>query len=392
MSNETSLSFHGKTFIEIAAPGSTLFIDPVFSSERRGRRVRGDTRPADYVLVTQEGDDFEDVLDVLEDCDATLVGDERVCRSAQRELGLDRNRVLDLAEWERASQDDLRLTAVPIFAASMMDDGMSFVDELAGMSPLPRALSSLPFGRSARALANVPNMIRGEVSRAMRGKAGLGYLFEIGGSRILHLAAGIHAGTDERDLEDIAALGEIDVVSVDVGARGVEPFVRAARIFEPRTMLLYRSYDAYGRGRRAQALPLSAFVEAIREDRGDAVEVLALRAGDKFVVEQSEAAPAAKPATVASASSKPSLRTRRSPGRAPTRGRPRFAPTESDLACLASRRRRDRARADTARAGPRPIGARLARRGARRRRAGRAQARDPAEVTGLCARRPAPGK
>lgn len=295
MSNQISLSFHGKTFIEIAAPGVTVFLDPVFSTERRGRRVRGDTRPADYVLVTQEGDDFEDVLDVLEDSDATLVGADRVCRTAQRELHLDRNRVLDLAEWERASQDDLRVTAVPIFSASLMDEGMSFVDELAGMSPLPRALSSLPFGRSARALSNVPQMIRGEVSRAVRGKAGLGYLFELGSARLLHLAAGIHGGTDERDLEDIAALGEVDVLTVDVGARSVEPLVRAARIFRPRTLLLYRSYDAYGRGRRAQALPLSAFVEAVREDRGEATEALALRPGDRFVLE-APTAPVAKPA------------------------------------------------------------------------------------------------
>lgn len=310
MSNEASLSFHGKTFIEIAAAGTTIFIDPVFSSERRGRRVRGETRAADYVLVTQESDDFDDVLDVLEDSDATLVGGERVCRTAQRELSLDRDRVLDLQDWERASQDDLRLTAVPIFSASLMDDGLSLVDELAGLSPLPRALSALPFGRSARALANVPSMIRGEVSRAMRGKPGLGYLFEIAGSRVLHLAAGVHPGTDERDLEDIAALGELDVVSVDVGARSVEPFVRAARILQPRTMLLYRSYDAYGRGRRAQALPLSAFVEAIREDRGDEVEALALRAGDRFVLE-TPAPPAATKtsATTAApvAASKPSL-------------------------------------------------------------------------------------
>jgi L-ascorbate metabolism protein UlaG (beta-lactamase superfamily) len=301
MSNEISLSFHGKTFIEIAAPGTTLFFDPVFATERRGRRVRGDTRSADYVLLTQESDDFEDVLDVLEDGDATLIANERLCRAAGRELSLERSRLLDLAEWERASHDDLRVTAVPVFAASMMDDSLSLLDELSGMAPLPRALSSLPFGRSARALAGVPSMIRGEVSRAIRGKASLGYLIQIGDTRILHLGAGIHAGTDERDLEDIADLGAIDVLSVEVGPRGVEPFVRAARIFEPRTMALYRSYDAYGRGRRAQSLPLSAFADAIREDRGDATDPVALRPGDRILFE-APTAPNAKSSRAPSAS------------------------------------------------------------------------------------------
>lgn len=290
MSNEISLSFHGKSFLEMSAPGATLFFDPVFATERRGRRVRGDTRPADYVLLTQEGDDFEDTLDVLEDCDATLIANERLCRAAGRELSLDRTRLLDLAEWERASHDELRVTAVPVFAASMMDDGLSLLDELSGLAPVPRALSSLPLGRSARALAGVPSLIRGEVSRAIRGKASLGYLIDIGGLRVLHLGAGIHAGTDERDLEDIADLGEIDVLSVEVGPRGVEPFVRAARIFEPRTMALYRSYDAYGRGRRAQSLPLSAFADAIREDRGDVTEPVVLRAGDRITFDSATSA------------------------------------------------------------------------------------------------------
>lgn len=322
--DEATLTFHGSTFVELsckqATSQTTVFIDPVFSSSRRGRRLRGDTRPCDYVLVTQEGDNFDDVLDLLEDCEATLVGDPRVCRAAHAELKLGRGRTLDLEAYERASDDCFKLTAVPIFAASLLDDGLGLLEELTDMSPLarilprdvrraPRAGAQLGL-RSVEALGALPFIGNG-LMRNLRGKPALGYLFDLAqGQKVLHLANGVHGATDERDLEDIASLGAPDVLLIDVGNQGVEPVVRAVRVFAPQTVLLYRSHDPYARGRRAmaQAQPIKAYLEAIDEDQGDEVEALHLREGDRYVLASQptkangEVKPAASTSTSTSAS------------------------------------------------------------------------------------------
>jgi hypothetical protein len=94
----------------------------------------------------------------------------------------------------------------------------------------------------------------------------------------------VHEGTDERDLEEIADLADVDVLVVEAIGSSVAPIVRAARILAPRTVLLFRSEDPYRRGRRSQALPVSAFADAVLEDRGDDVEAIALRPGDRYVL------------------------------------------------------------------------------------------------------------
>ncbi len=312
---EVAISFHGSTFIELTAGKTSIFIDPVFSSSRRGRRLRGATRASDYIFVTGPGDFFEDALDALEDSTATLVSSERVCRSAQSELGLARDRTLDLEAWERASEAAFRATAVPVSSPSMIDDGMStgmsMVDGLGGGAlgrMVPQGATKLPLAgltSSLRVLESLP-IFGQEIARNLRGRPALGFLFEFtSGQRVLHLADGVHNGADERDLEDIAALTPVDALLIDIGSQSIESVVRAIRVFEVGTVLLYRSQDPYARGRRAQAQSIGSFLEAIQEDQGSKVEALHLREGDRFILSAPEkkaattTAPAAavKPAT-----------------------------------------------------------------------------------------------
>ncbi|MCU0655082.1 MAG: hypothetical protein MUF64_07285 [Polyangiaceae bacterium] len=288
---EAAITFHGSTFVELTFQQTTLFLDPVFSSTRRGRRLRGTTRPCDYVLVTHEGDGFDDVLDLLdEQPGAILVGSERTCRAAQGELGLGRKRLLDLEAWERAGEDSFRVTAVPIALPSMLDDSMAMLDDLGGSGLgrlMPRGAARVPrAGLSAglRVLEALP-LLGNELSRNLRGRPALGYLFELtAGQRVLHLAGGVHGANDERELEDIASLTPLDVILLDVGAQGVDAVVRALRLFQFGTVLLYRSQDPYARGMRAAPQPVHAYIEAIQEDLGDAVEALHFREGDRFVL------------------------------------------------------------------------------------------------------------
>lgn len=327
-SGEIAVVYHGHTFLELAGAGSTVFLDPVFSSARRGRRQRGETRKADYVFVSRESDVLEDALDVLEDSDAILVASDGICRYATQELDLGRGRTLDLEPWERANDEAFRVTAVPLTAPSLVDDGTALLDGLTGglgegVSSLPRSMGTMPVvgallgslgsvlsGGNARGMARRGfgqlSELGAPLTRGLRGRPSLGWVFELtAGQKLCFLGDGVHAGTDDRDLEDIASLADVDVLALDVGSHGVESVVRAARVFGASTVLLYRSRDAYARGRRAQALPVSAFLEAINEDRGDEVDALHLRPGDRFVLSAPEPTapvkPAGAPATPASA-------------------------------------------------------------------------------------------
>ncbi len=306
-SEEASVTFHGSTFIELTFKQTTIFIDPVFSSSRRGRKLRGATRPCDYVFVTQPGDSFDDVLDLLEDSkDSVLVAAERTCRMAQSELGLNRKRLLDLEAWERASDEAFRATAVPITRPSLIDESASILEDLGGSALgsgigrlLPRGSARLPLpalSSGMRALESLPFLGDG-LMRNLRGRPALGFLFEMtGGQRILHLSDGIHGATDDRELEDIASLSAVDALVLDVNSQGVDAVVRAIRLFDVGTVLLYRSQDPYARGRRAQAVPVNAYIEAIQEDQGDKIEALHLREGDKFFLGAVKPAEAARPA------------------------------------------------------------------------------------------------
>jgi hypothetical protein len=82
---------------------------------------------------------------------------------------------------------------------------------------------------------------------------------------------------------------------VDVSRSTVDAVVRATRVLEPSFVLLYRSEDAYERGRRRAPVPVSAFAEAIAEDAED-VEVQHLKRGDRFVLGPGEEAAARAPA------------------------------------------------------------------------------------------------
>jgi hypothetical protein len=284
------ITFHGERFLEIEHGTARIFLDPVFGQTRRGRRSRGGTRACDYLLVTAPSEAFEDALDVLEDHEqATLVSTMALCREARRELRVARDRTVDLEAFERAGDGEIRITAIPLVQPTPASSGLAFMEGLGETleAEVQRALSRSPFGafptRGLRSLGRLPIGAGPTV-----GDPALGFLVEVGGATIALLGQGIHDGTDERDLEDLASLGAIDVVALEA-ASSIGSVVRAVRILEPRVVLLYRGHDPYGRGRRALALrggdvPVSSYVDAIAEDQGREVEARVLRPGDRVPV------------------------------------------------------------------------------------------------------------
>ena len=62
--SQTSLTFHKNTFFELKTDAYTIFVDPVFSRERRGRRVADEVRGCDYLLATSMTPWFDDTLDI----------------------------------------------------------------------------------------------------------------------------------------------------------------------------------------------------------------------------------------------------------------------------------------------------------------------------------------
>lgn len=351
MSNpgQTRLTFHKNSFFELTTPTRSLFIDPVFSHERRGRRVADEVRSADYVLATSMTPWFEDVLDVLDECEATFVGTQNLTRAVSRELGLKRKRLLDLEPWERASESGLRITALPISASigmesaieegtgilkdisnvfprgatriPMMGSGnLPFVGALGGGNlPLPmlgkgfplldqglsqatRAMQGLgSMAQPPKSMGRVGDLFGLDVGTLTGGRPGLGYLFEMDEfPTLMHLADGVHAGTLDDDLEDIADICEPDVLVMHVQGMDVEPVVRAVRTLNPKTVLLYRSRDPYAEGRRGQTLPINSFVGAI-EEGAPGCEALHMRKRDTYILERRGTASQAKPAPSTSA-------------------------------------------------------------------------------------------
>jgi hypothetical protein len=290
----TELSYHGGGFIEAFHKGIRVFVDPVFSQTRRGRRSRGETRGCDYVLVSHVGDAFEDTLDLLEDHDsASLVGTMDACRTARRELRLDRDRTLDLEHWERATDADVRITAIPITLPTPASAGLGWAQGVGDAleAEVSRMLARSPLAalptRGMRALSQMP-MGRGFAGAPAVGEAALGFSLELGDATVVLLGQGVHDATDERDLEDIADLGAIDTLALEATG-SVGAVVRAVRILEPKRVCMYRAHDPYGRGRRALALagggmPLSAYVDAIAEDQGGRVEARTLKPGDTIAL------------------------------------------------------------------------------------------------------------
>ncbi len=325
--SQPSLTFHKNTFFELKTNRQTMFIDPVFSRQRRGRRVADEIRDCDYLLSTSMSPWFDDCLDVLDEGDATFVGLPRMTSYVSQELGLRKQRLLDLEPWERASDDGVRITALPILSSIGMErsiaEGASILRDVSNV--FPDGPNKLPIGRNARQMVdmglrgltqmfgamtnvggqtlggqtlggpNCPVSRMGEVfnvdlQRFTGGRPGLGYLFELEGYvSVMHLADGIHDGTDDDDLEDIADLSEPDVLVLHVGGRDIAPYVRAVRTLAPRTVLLYRSRDPYTTGRRGQTVPMSQFVGAIEED-APRTEVIHLRKGDAFVLDRTNGA------------------------------------------------------------------------------------------------------
>jgi L-ascorbate metabolism protein UlaG (beta-lactamase superfamily) len=356
MSNpgQAKLTFHKNTFFELTTPTRSLFIDPVFSHERRGRRVADEIRTADYVLATSMTPWFEDVLDVLDESEATFVSTQSLTRTVSRELDLKRSRVIDLEPWERASEKGLRITALPITASIGMEtaiqEGTSILNDIRNV--FPRGTSRIPvlgsggipllgnlgglggdglplLGRGIplldQGLSQVTRTVQGigtmarppksmgrmgdifglDVGSITGGRPGLGFLFELEGfPSVMHLADGVHAGTTDDDLEDIADVCEPDVLVLHVQGMDVEPVVRAVRAINPKTVLLYRSRDPYKEGRRGQTLPISSFIGAV-EEGAPGCAALHMRKSDTFLLEPRDkatataAAPkyAAKPAT-----------------------------------------------------------------------------------------------
>lgn len=157
-----------------------------------------------------------------------------------------------------------------------------------------RAMSM--FGSSAnqlRSLDRVNDMLGVDVTRVGRGRAGLGFFLELEGyPSVLHLADGVHAMTSDDELEDIAEVCEPGILIMQADGTDVEPVVRATRILEPKTVLLYRARDPYAQGRRGQTLPVGNFLSAIEEGAPEC-EALHLRKGDSYVLEKAAAKPAA---------------------------------------------------------------------------------------------------
>lgn len=290
----TELAYHGNGFIEATHKGVRVFVDPVFSQTRRGRRARAETRPCDFLLVSHVGDAFEDALDLLEDQDsATLVGSMDACRTARRELRIDRERTLDLEEWERATDGDVRITALPITLPTPASAGLGWAQNVgeAVEAEFSRMLARSPLAalptRGMRALARMP-LGRGFGGAPTVGEAALGFSLELGDATVVLLGQGVHDATDERDLEDIADLGAIDTLALEATG-SVGAVVRAVRVLEPKRVCVYRAHDPYGRGRRALALagggmPLSAYIDAISEDQSGRVEARALKPGDTIAL------------------------------------------------------------------------------------------------------------
>ena len=349
MSNpgQARLTFHKNTFFELSTPNRTLFIDPVFSHERRGRRVADEVRAADYVLATSMTPWFEDVLDVLDECDATFVASPSLTRMVSQELGIKRKRLLDLEPWERASESGLKITSLPISGSigmeSAIEEGTGILKDVsnifprgtsripfmgAGNLPLVGALGGgglpllgrgLPFldqglsqasrafeglgamARPPKSMGRVGDMFGVDVGSITGGRPGIGYLFELDGfPSLMHLADGVHAGTTDDDLEDLADVCEPDVLVMHVQGMDVEPIVRAVRTLNPKTVLLYRSRDPYAEGRRGQTLPINSFVGAIEEGAAGC-EVLHMRKRDTYMLERGGTS-AAKPAASSAAS------------------------------------------------------------------------------------------
>jgi hypothetical protein len=195
-------TFHGSTFVEVAFAGTTLFVDPVFSSARRGRRQRGSTRPCDYLLWTDGGESLDDALDVLEDAeDAVFVGSTGACKIARSELRLERDRSVDLEPWERASGEGCKITAIPVSIASPFDEGVASLEDLAigagraglglgrrgleegdrmgaGLGRIP-VLGDLARGRALSALPDVLGAFTGALS-SLGNMRGLGPLSSLG--------------------------------------------------------------------------------------------------------------------------------------------------------------------------------------------------------------------
>jgi L-ascorbate metabolism protein UlaG (beta-lactamase superfamily) len=316
---QTRITFHKNTFFELSIPGRTLFIDPVFSQSRRGRRVVGQTRSADYVLLTSSTPWLDDALDVLEDSEATLVASPRLCKQIARELDLDRKRQLDLEAWERASEDGMRITALPITASlgmeGSMQEGAAMLQDFTNVFPksqsrLPligsiepllrstmqtgtRALGMLGSNPQLQSLGRVNDMLGLDVVKVAQGRSGLGYYFEFDGyPSVMHLADGVHGMTSDDDLEDIADACEPSILIMQADGMEVEPVVRAARILEPKTVLLYRARDPYAERRKGQTQPMGNFLAAL-EEGAPSSEALQLRKGDTFVLEKLAAAAAA---------------------------------------------------------------------------------------------------
>ncbi|HEU4409597.1 MAG TPA: hypothetical protein VFS43_30360 [Polyangiaceae bacterium] len=300
--HDVTILYQGSTFVELHFDGAVAFVDPAFRGRRRRGRARRDDEAVacDYVFVTQLGDGFDDALDALDAADAILVGPPQACRLALRELGLSRKRTLDLEPFERARDEAFRVTAVPAAAAALVDEGLGLFDgafDALGARGLGRAPSARRAFDQAQRLFDLPRALGDELLRGLRGRPGLGYHFESSqGSSILHLGAGVHRGTDPRALDAIAEIADpVDVLLLDVSSSQPDDVVRAARLLSPSTLLLYRSLDAYGHGRRSRPLPVSAFVEAVDEDFGSELEALHLRPGDRYVLDARPGAAAAAP-------------------------------------------------------------------------------------------------
>lgn len=270
---DLKLTHEGAGFFRLElGEGMTILIDPLYTTIERDRRVKLRELPrGDFVLLTEGlADRFEDLLDILEGCDATLVADAVLCDEVARELELPADRFMDLGEFESARCGQFRVMAFPIEVPAR--HGGSLLSAIPTPTFVQEAGSRLVGGDPTGMMRRLP--IVGDLSAMFMQQAfglqrrnGTGYRLEVeGGPSVVFLSSSLVGSPDLRLLNDLADEGDTDVVVAAVDGEAVEGLVWASRTLEPATMLLYRREDPWAVGRGRHSIPMQRFIDALEED------------------------------------------------------------------------------------------------------------------------------
>jgi len=280
---DVKLTHEGAGFFRLEiGEGMTLLIDPVYTRLERERRVKLRELPkADFVLLTEGmADRFEDLLDILEGSEATLVADPVLCDEVARELDLAAARFMDLGEFESARCGRFRVTAFPIEVPAR--HGGSLLGAIPTPAFVQEAGSRFVGGEPMAMMRRLPlvgslgGMFMQQAFGAQRRNA-TGYRIEIeGGPTVVFLSSSLVESPDLRLLDELAEEGDTDVVLAAVDGESTEGLIWASRELEPETMLLYRREDPWALGRGRHSVPVRRYIDALEED-AEGIEVRHLR-------------------------------------------------------------------------------------------------------------------